>query len=473
MPITDDTFFKSRDTFLNDMLAQLQVAVPDAYVGEDAMQRILLAIDAGQFETLSLAMQLLVEDMYIRTASMTALRLHGMDYNLPVHEGTKSFGQLTFTGDGGIYIPLGTRALYDPGAGIDPTFFETITDGNIPNPGVPIAPVAAVGASTGLTGDYEYAVTFVTAEGETLQSIDSNIVSVSNQKVNLSAIPLGGPGTINRRIYRQKGGTGSYFRVATITDNTTTTLTGENMSDGTAATQPTAPVFDNAHALTLNAQSMLVGTENNVLPGTITALSGASGSITGVFNQAAFSGGTDIEDTENYRRRLLERIREPETGSPADLKVWAEDVPGVDTATVFANDNLGTATPGHVTVRIAGPDGTTPNAATIQAVLDEITSRDMANVTIHVGTFTAVPTNVTVDVTTDSTFTTGDVTPAAQQAIINYINDLAVGGTLYLAGIVDAVFGLPGIIDAVVTTPGSNQTTAATSKRTPGTITIT
>lgn len=454
------------------MIAQLQVAIPDVYVGEDGVARLLFTIESGQFETLSMAMQLLLEDMYIRTATLSALRLHGLDYNLPVHEGSKSFGALTFSGDGGTYIPLGTRAVYDPGSGVDPIFFETITDGSIPNPGTPTAPVAAVGAATGMTGDYEYAVTFVTAEGETVQGLDSNIVSVSNQKVNLSSIPLGGAGTTKRRIYRQKGGTGNYNRVAEITDNTTTTYT-DSMSDGTAATQPTAPADDNAHAITLNAQSMLSGTENNVAPGTITELSGSSGSITSVFNQAAFTDATDVEDSENYRRRLLERIRQPETGSAADLKVWAEDVPGVETATVFPNDNLGVATAGHVTVRIAGPDGSVPGAATIQAVIDEIAAKDMANVTLHVGTFTAVSTNVTVDVTTESTYTLGDVTPAVQQAISDYINSLAVGGTLYLAGIVDSIFGLPGIVNVTVTSPGSDQTTTATQKRTPGTLTVT
>ncbi len=59
--------------------------------------------------------------------------------------------------------------------------------------------------------------------------------------------------------------------------------------------------------------------------------------------------------------------------------------------------------------------------------------------------------------------------PAAQAAISNYIASIPVGGTIYKAGIIDAVYGLPGIAD--VTTTFVNTTTAATHKPTPGLIT--
>lgn len=330
----------------------------------------------------------------------------------------------------------------------------------------------AVGAGPGMTGDYEYVVSFVTAAGETLAGPDSTVVSVSNQSVNLSAISLGGPGTTARRIYRQKGGTGDYFRVAEIANNSATTL-NDSMSDATAATQPIAPEFDTAHAVEIQAQSLTPGTEANVPANTVTIVSQGPGGIMLVSNPAPFTGGSDQENSEDFRQRILSYVRAPQTGSPGDLKVWAEDVQGVDTATVFENDNVGTATPGHVTVRIAGPNGGIPDATVQQNVLDAIKSHGIANITYHVATFAPVTTNVTVDVTTESTYTLGDVTAGVQQAISEYVNGLPVGGTLYVAGIVDAVFGLAGITDVVVTTPSSNQTTAATSKRIPGTITVT
>jgi uncharacterized phage protein gp47/JayE len=472
MPITDSSFYRTRNEILSEMLSQLQAAISDVYVGEDGVIRILLSIESVQLENLSLANQILLEDMFVQTASFTALKLHGQQYGVALNEGSLSRGSLLFFGDGNTYIPLNTICVYDPGTGIGVQFFVTTEDGTIPDPGVPTAPTAAAGAGPGISGDYEYIVTFVTAAGETLPSVESNIVSVSNQSVVLTNIPLGGPGTINRRIYRSHTGEQTFYGVMEILNNTATTYT-DTMSDAVAATRALAPTSDTAYSIQLQAQSRVPGSDSNVAAGTITVVSEGPGGITNVYNPAPFTGGSDREDTESFRNRILEYVRAPQTGSPADLKVWAEEVDGVESATVFENDNLGTPTNGHATVRISGPAGAIPDA-TIQAnVLAVLDARGIANIVYHVGTFTPVATNVTVDVTTDATYTLGDVTPGAQQAIINYINSLSVGGTLYLSGIVDAVFGLPGVADVVVTTPATNQTTTATQKRTPGTITIT
>ena len=133
---------------------------------------------------------------------------------------------------------------------------------------------------------------------------------------------------------------------------------------------------------------------------------------------------------------------------------------------------MGVATNGHVTVRISGPDGTVPPAQVITDVMTELMSHDLANVTFHVAAFTPTPTNVTADVTLATGYLLVDVTPSVTFAISSYINDLAVGETLRVAGLTSAVFGLPGITDVVITVPAANQATGTTSKRTVGTITV-
>jgi hypothetical protein len=97
---------------------------------------------------------------------------------------------------------------------------------------------------------------------------------------------------------------------------------------------------------------------------------------------------------------------------------------------------------------------------------------DWANVTFHVGVFTPTVTAVTYDVTLDTGYTLLDVTPSVTQAANDYINSLDVGETWRHTGAEAAVWGLPGILDVVVTSPASNQATGATSKRTPGVITV-
>lgn len=454
------------------MLSALLSFVPDAYTGDDGVIRIKFEIEASQLENVFLAGQLLLEDMFPQTASLGALRLHGNQYEINFQPGLPATGALQFSGGAGQYLPLQTEAAYDPGEGFQPIFFITTQDGSIPDPGVPTPPTAAVGAAGALTGLYEYVVTYVTAAGETLASIDSNAVTVSAQNVNLTAIPVGGPGTLARRIYRQKNGTDAYRRVTEIADNTTLVYTDSN-SDASIAANPEPPAVDTAHAIILSAQARVPGSGGNVAAGTVRTVTTAPIGTLAVTNPNPFVGGEDEEDTESFRERLLDRIRNPLTGAPDDLKAMAENVFGVEAAVVYQNDNMGVATPGHATVRISGSGGAIPDAATVDAVFAAISEIGFANITLHVGTFTPIPTNITVDVELDGTYTLAEVTPGVQEAITEYINSLPVGATLRVSAIVDAVYGLAGVVDVVVTTPATNQTTAADAKRTPGVITVT
>lgn len=469
MPITDATLYRNRDQIVADMIAQLLATVPDAYTGEDGVLTIIFQVEAGQLENLYLAHQLLLEDMFIQSASYDALLLHGAQFGLQPDVGAVSTGTLTFEGEGGTFVPTGTEAGYDPGGGLDVVYFLTTADGTIPNPGDPTAPTAALNATAGnLNGTYEWAVTFVTAGGETLMSPVSNPVSPVNQQADLTGIPIGGTGVTARNIYRDRNGSGNWRLVGTISNNTGTTFT-DNVSNATHDANQVAPAVDTAHQVTVAAQAEDTGTNGNVSIGAITELTNAPSDVIGVTNPTAFTGGTEPEDTEDFRARLLAFAQNPYTGSSADLVQWAEEVDGVETATVFPN----TPSAGQVTVRIAGPDGVIPDSTVVANVLAALQAQDLANVTINVSTFTAVATNVTVQVVLDSTFVLSDVSQSVTDAIANYINNLDVGATLYVSGIIDAIFGLPGILDVVVTTPTTNQTTASTSKRTPGTITVT
>lgn len=473
MPITETTLYRDRLQIVGDMLSQLLTAIPDAHTGRDGVTRILVEIQAGQLEQAFLAVQLLLEDVFIQTAGVQALHAHGEEQGLGPHEGIVATGSLRFTGPGGTYIPVGTEAAYDPGLGLDVIYFTTTQDGTIPNPGIPTAPTAVLDAAAGnLNGTYEYVVTFVTAEGEGLPSDLSDTVTATLQKADLSNIPIGGPGTIARRIYRDKNGVGVYRRVAEIANNTATTYE-DNITDAAVAASALVPAVNTAERVTLEAAALMPGAEGNVATGLVTNISSAPAALTEVTNPIAFTGGSDPEDTEEFRQRLLAWVRNPQTGSPADLKGWAEDVQGVDTATVFENMNGVVATNGHVTVRITAPGGAIPSAEIVTRVQEALDEQDIANITIHVMTFTQVSTDVTVDATPSSGFTLEEISPGVADAISDYINNTPVGGPVIRAAIIDAVYGLPGVADVTVTTPATNLTTTATEKRIAGTIIVT
>src|SRR5262245_24850837 len=107
------------------MLNALLRAIPDAYTGEDGVLSIVFEIDAAQYESLYLAHQLLLEDMFISTASYQALTKHGEQYGLQPEPGQKSTGVLQFDGDGGTYVPIGSQVAYDPGGGLNLVYYVT------------------------------------------------------------------------------------------------------------------------------------------------------------------------------------------------------------------------------------------------------------------------------------------------------------------------------------------------------------
>lgn len=87
------------------------------------------------------------------------------------------------------------------------------------------APTVALGAAGALTGAYLYKVTAeYGTRGESNPSTASASVSPSAQKVDLTAIPTP-TGATKRHIYRTVASGTTYYFVATLSDNTTTTYT--------------------------------------------------------------------------------------------------------------------------------------------------------------------------------------------------------------------------------------------------------
>jgi hypothetical protein len=101
------------------------------------------------------------------------------------------------------------------------------------------APTVATGSSGVLTGAYQYLVTFTTASGETTAGPASATVNPASQEVALSAIPTGIAGTVTgRNIYRTLAGGSTFYLLASLADNTTTTYTDNTADASLPSTQP-------------------------------------------------------------------------------------------------------------------------------------------------------------------------------------------------------------------------------------------
>ncbi len=123
------------------------------------------------------------------------------------------------------------------------------------------APSAARAAGTSLSvGTYQYLVTYLSQGGETTAGPSVSVTTTSNnQNVNLTNIPIAPSSTIlpgiatnqviGRNIYRTQVGGSTFYLLATIADNTSTTYT-----DTTAD----ASLFTNATPPTVNTSGVMV-----------------------------------------------------------------------------------------------------------------------------------------------------------------------------------------------------------------------
>ena len=94
----------------------------------------------------------------------------------------------------------------------------------------------AAGAAGEPSGTYYYKVTFYNTDGiESDSSGASDAVTVADQKVSLTTVPLSSDSQVTGRyVYRIGGLVSTYRRIGTIADNTTTTLS-DNISDAAAS----------------------------------------------------------------------------------------------------------------------------------------------------------------------------------------------------------------------------------------------
>lgn len=137
--------------------------------------------------------------------------------------------------------------VYSPPASEPVTVAEVMSYCRIDSSNQEPAPGAitvALGSGVGNVdnGAHRYAVTFVTADGETQAGDISASVTVVNKtvngKVSLSAIPVGGALVTSRKIYRTVAGGSIYLFLATIADNTTTIHTDNTADSGLGAQAP-------------------------------------------------------------------------------------------------------------------------------------------------------------------------------------------------------------------------------------------
>lgn len=143
------------------------------------------------------------------------------------------------------------------------------------------------------------------------------------------------------------------YEVATESENNTASIKFKTLEDTVI---PAAEEGETKGVAVVMASAVNAGKSGNVAAGTIKLQVTPLKGVSKVINDVAATGGADQEDNESLRQRIVDYDRSlgvSFVGSDSDYKRWAEEVPGVGSATIIpAQDDTGL-----VTIVLVDPDG--------------------------------------------------------------------------------------------------------------------
>lgn len=186
------------------------------------------------------------------------------------------------------------------------------------------------------------------------------------------------------------------------------------------------------------AEALEGGSGGNAVPGAVAILTACPIAVTGVTNPAAFTGGSDAEDDEALRQRILESYQRLPNGANA---AWYEQT-AMGHSGVAAARAVGRARGiGTVDVYVAGESGQPTEAllTELQAELQE--KREIAvDVLVKAPTVKTVDVSVAVDVKENTDFDT--VKTAVEQVIANFFGGRLLGQPVRLAELGSRIYAL-------------------------------
>lgn len=220
---------------------------------------------------------------------------------------------------------------------------------------------------------------------------------------------------------------------------------------------------------TIAVTASLAGADGNAVAGVSLSLVSP---IAGVQSQATIAspgitGGTDTEDDDSLRSRLVARIRTPpHGGSDLDYHAWALERAGVTRAWVYPQ-HLGLGTVG-ITFVCDDLDPVIPDAATVTAVQDYIDTVRPVTAQVTVFAPTAAPLNLTIRLTPNTT--------TVQAAVVAELADLLSreaepAGTILVSHLREAISLAAGETDHALISPVADVPHTTGQIATMGTIT--
>lgn len=205
-------------------------------------------------------------------------------------------------------------------------------------------------------------------------------------------------------------------------------------------------------SVTVKAQASMAGAIGNTAANTIVINSTAYDDVTGVTNEAPFTGGIDEESDESLISRISDYDKsqgDSNIGNPADYKRWAEEVPGTGEASVIRS----TDTSGLVTIVLMDGNGEPASQTLCTSVYNHIMSpNDESQRLAPCGAKLSVipPTTTTITVSATVTLTSGTtegVTSELVTQLRNYFSECVNDGEIRYNKVANILGDIEGVYD--------------------------
>lgn len=217
------------------------------------------------------------------------------------------------------------------------------------------------------------------------------------------------------------------------------------------------------------AKAMEAGIAGNVATGTVSILAACPVGVTACTNPQAFNGGSDAEDDERLRERILESYQRLPNGANASYyRQIAMQHSGVVSATVIGRARgVGT-----VDVYIATEAGV-PSQKLLEEVQADL--QEKREIAVEVKTLAPVIQRVNVAIQLEVSKNPGfeTVREEVEHAIAGYFNGRRLGKPVWLAELGQLIFAVSGVKNYHISAPASDQAADQTVLPLLGTLTVT
>lgn len=228
-----------------------------------------------------------------------------------------------------------------------------------------------------------------------------------------------------------------------------TRAVGENPSVLFKAKQ--SVTIDSSGFASIGIQAVEAGTRGNVDTGTITLMSVPMNGIISITNEQPTTGGTDLEEEESFRQRVLNSNKQEKlSGADSDYIRWAEEVDGVGKAYVIPEWNGA----GTVKVVVIDANGLPANQSILDSVQQHIApSGKNRGGLAPVGHLVTVVAPVRKLINYQFSWELSpDVDAQETQdkfkaALLSYYKDVGVGGTVHYNRVGALLINLEGVVN--------------------------